>query len=523
MTSVEIEPGVTRYVARFHFDILYSGLKSLRIDVPATLADKIRHDNPAIQRSVIEPAPEDLAEGYVAWQFSSESEFTKGVDIQLKWDENSSALDVGKSHSFQLPILTVHGADRSWGQIVIGKGENLDVQPSGEPKGLRPIDPQHDLAIANPIANAARAFEFHDAWSLELTATRYELEQVKRTNVEQAVIRMVVTRHGQTAVQRCIESEVPSNGWQSSCPSRSSWMPHRCGLTARKSLWKRGIVTSILFRCPEATFPRASWSSFAIPPTWIRHSSIFPQFPGDPATQKIYLCVFLPRELALLKHSGPWSDELRSDWQSVFFNVVGHDYTDEQLITQLTRGLSSKAVDTNFPRSGRLMVFSTLQPAPPPDGSLRLVTMSKNLINALLFATIGLIGVGFYWQPFGRKMFAIGAIFVAAILSGCSLLLLLDTCSISTSLIAVAAVLIVWLMRHFSLSMRSAQRPAQAAVAAGAANAVAQLADEASGGVSFISPDAERAVDSQTEPAEGDSPNSSSDDDASSDSSSSSS
>ena len=38
------------------------------------------------------------------------------------------------------------------------------MHESGEPKALRPIDPQHDLM--SPVAAAARAFEFHDDWTL---------------------------------------------------------------------------------------------------------------------------------------------------------------------------------------------------------------------------------------------------------------------------------------------------------------------------------------------------------------------
>jgi len=47
----------------------------------------------------------------------------------------------------------------------------------------------------------ARAFEFHEDWSLTVTATRYEMEEVKRTSIDRAVVRMVVTRSNETSVQ----------------------------------------------------------------------------------------------------------------------------------------------------------------------------------------------------------------------------------------------------------------------------------------------------------------------------------
>src|SRR5262245_58373212 len=87
------------------------------------------------------------------------------------------------------------------GQIVVAKAETLDVNAKAGFTGLRPIDPQVDLMDGTQIPDAARAFEFHDDWSLTMTATRYELEDVKRTSIERALLRMVVTRSQQVSVQ----------------------------------------------------------------------------------------------------------------------------------------------------------------------------------------------------------------------------------------------------------------------------------------------------------------------------------
>jgi len=54
------------------------------------------------------------------------------------------------------------------------------------------------------VPNAARAFEFHDDWSIALQATRFQLEEVKRTSIERAVVRAVVTRGDQVSVQALI-------------------------------------------------------------------------------------------------------------------------------------------------------------------------------------------------------------------------------------------------------------------------------------------------------------------------------
>src|SRR5205814_5687235 len=77
----------------------------------------------------------------------------------------------------------------------------IEISVQGEPQGLRSIDPQRDIMPGVEAPNAARAFEFHDDWSLALEATRYQLEEVKRTSIERALVRMVVTRGNQVTVQ----------------------------------------------------------------------------------------------------------------------------------------------------------------------------------------------------------------------------------------------------------------------------------------------------------------------------------
>ena len=57
--------------------------------------------------------------------------------------------------------------------------------------GSRPIDPQTDLSNGLAVENAAMAFEFVDDWNLNLTATRFELQDLKRTSIACAVVRAV--------------------------------------------------------------------------------------------------------------------------------------------------------------------------------------------------------------------------------------------------------------------------------------------------------------------------------------------
>ena len=85
--------------------------------------------------------------------------------------------------------------------MVASKAETIEIGVSSLPRGLRPIDPQRDLFDDTQAENAARAFEYYGDWSLTLQATRYELEEVKRTSIDRALIRVVQTRSQEVSVQ----------------------------------------------------------------------------------------------------------------------------------------------------------------------------------------------------------------------------------------------------------------------------------------------------------------------------------
>ena len=70
-----VEEGVVKYDFTFFYNVLYSGVKSLRIDVPADVAAGLRVATPGIHEKTIEPPPADLAKGDVAWSLSGDSEF----------------------------------------------------------------------------------------------------------------------------------------------------------------------------------------------------------------------------------------------------------------------------------------------------------------------------------------------------------------------------------------------------------------------------------------------------------------
>ena len=98
-----------------------------------------------------------------------------------------------------MPRLVPQGVDRAWGQIVLAKAETLDVQAAGEPKGLRPIDPQHDIRPAG--RRRRRGLRVPRRLGAAGHRHPYQLEKIKRTSIDRAVVRMVVTPAGEISVQ----------------------------------------------------------------------------------------------------------------------------------------------------------------------------------------------------------------------------------------------------------------------------------------------------------------------------------
>ena len=58
-----VEEGVVKYDFTFFYNVLYSGVKSLRIDVPAEVAARPARRHARRHEKAIDPPPADLAKG----------------------------------------------------------------------------------------------------------------------------------------------------------------------------------------------------------------------------------------------------------------------------------------------------------------------------------------------------------------------------------------------------------------------------------------------------------------------------
>ncbi|MDR1962891.1 MAG: hypothetical protein LBQ50_03835 [Planctomycetaceae bacterium] len=433
LRTVRIEDGSIKHGAKFYYEILFSGVKSLRIDVPEKLSGRLNilrsgkgtsQNNAADWRELmIVPQPEDVAEGYVAWEFATKSNlFGSGV-LELGWEDELTQLEVGKRLPVDIPRLLPkkqQSSDRFWGQILVSKSQSIDIGESETIKGLKPIDPQYDVSEQDRISDAVAAFEFHDDWSLQLMAVRYKLEEVKRTSIELGLIRanLSFSKFGTEisaqalfrirSVQQRLELAMPSdskiddiriNGQSVVLESDNS-----AGATPRFMI----PLTSV----PPDT-PFLLDIRYGIAPDSQERMEI-PFFPGSngspsPAVQKIYLAAYVPEEWAVTGYKGNWSKNF-SFYRNSEVTGVDNQPNVSSLRTELLGGLSD-----DFSVGGTPYLFSTLHPR---EGEPLHLSGWKDLqIGLVLFAVIVINGLYLLLYSWTRRFqIAIGLVILCILI-----------------------------------------------------------------------------------------------------------
>ena len=119
-----VEDGVTKYEMSLFYDVLYSGVKSLRIDVPEAVAGLLRNKTKTIREQVIDPAPEDLTEGCIPWSLTGATEILGSGRVDLTWESKMEKLEAGSSVSIHIPANSAHGSRSRLGADRADQGGN---------------------------------------------------------------------------------------------------------------------------------------------------------------------------------------------------------------------------------------------------------------------------------------------------------------------------------------------------------------------------------------------------------------
>ncbi len=457
LLQAEVDSGVVKFNVSLYYDIRYSGVKSLRIDVPSSLVTDIRNTNKSLRREEITPQPDDVAEGYIAWSFAAEAELLGAAEVTLAWEQKIDELGIGKSQDISIPRLIPAEVDRATGQIVISKSESIDVQPTGQPEGLEPIDPRNDVRGEAKVDNAAMAFRFVGDWSLQVRATRYELETSKLTSIERGLVRVVALTQDELSVQVLYRMRSARQRLAIRLSEEVVFDAQPLRINGKPVTAERESATTISAPLVDQDIDK----TFVLELRYSIHGTPaqidLPAFPDDPAVQQVYLCTYLPAKKVLLASAGPWCDEMTGTGIPLFDPIGGMN--DGELIDWATDSNPSAANSAKtFPiGKSKLFVYSTLHPQDAPDGSLHLTTMGRRAFDALIVLVMGLLGVPLFRRPLRWQLALLLLTAAALLLVGVFLPELSRSIFASIFLPVVVLLILIWTVGH--LSKLKWQRP----------------------------------------------------------------
>ncbi|MDD8046299.1 MAG: hypothetical protein PHF14_07545 [Verrucomicrobiota bacterium] len=398
MLVSRIESGVVKVRADLFLKVQYSGVKAVRLDLPAEVAGWARVTTPGVRHAEEEGADlvPPLEPGMVAWRLMGESEFLGDTIIQLEWEQPLDGLDLGKSVALEIPRLIPRGVDRTWGQIVLAKAETIDLQAAAGLSGLQPIDPAHDLMEGVSVADAAWAFEFHQDWELPLIVTKYELlEAIKSTSIERALVTMVWTRSKEQAVQALYRVRSVQQRLLLDLPKDVVFDTDPLRVNGRSVPLERGegdqYYIPLVGQEPDRPFLLEV--RYTLPERGARF--VLPNFPEEPAVQEVRLAVYLPQERVYLGMRGPWTPEFAIRYGG-FGGMRPHAYRHRaSLLDWVATGVPGMGtMEQNFPVDGQYLLFSAVHPAMRADAALRLVSMNGRVFHGLVLILMVGLGVG---------------------------------------------------------------------------------------------------------------------------------
>jgi len=445
MLTVQASSGVIQYRSDLHVNVQYSGIQGIRVDVPTALEDQIRILNNEIRKEVIPDAPE-LKEGMTAWRLEGASEFTGSLTIPLQWETPLEGLDVGVRKEVEIPTLIPHGVDRSRGQIIFRKMEAMDILAGNIGPELTPVDPRHDLFLGRSVPDAAMAFEYQRDWDLTVTLVRYEPVNVKDTSIERGWVRQVMTRGGEVSVQALYQIRSVRQRLELKLPEEAEFTAQPLRLNGRSVSLERGQEGQVYlpltgFQAEQALILEIRYTLPSSGP-----ELTLPHFAEAPATQKVYLSVYVPENQVYLGHRGGWNPDYI--WKvAKGYRLMPSGSQSEQTLWQWVKGqvsVSSSPLD-RLSTDGQHVLFTTLDPV--TDGvSIRISRFSFILFRVLTIGAGVLLGLLVLRASVKLRILVSMALVTALALMGVFLPSMARAIVNDATAAAVLLVLLAWLV-----------------------------------------------------------------------------
>ena len=451
LIHVDIESGTVTYNVELDYQILYSGVKTLRLDVPTALAGIIRNTSNTIQESPLDPAPMDLAEGYTAWQLKSSQELIGKQRLTLTWQSEIGDLNIGSSTLLDLPYLIPQEVQRSSGQIVISKSENLDVVPTENRENLRPIDPEHDLAGERKIENASQAYEFHQDWSLQTKITRYDLKEIKATAIERSVYRVRLDQNNNISVQAVLLVRSVNQRIGLSFPGGADMTSEPLKINGvETSLEYEGDTENKQYYIPlrnaNGNLPMLLEVNYRIQNSGGKIPVL--GFDKHTAVHDCYLFLQIPEDSELIGYSGDWDDYLPGSWiDSLVATAVATRMGDStprpdsnQIIEDMQQRAGCEIVVQN-PLIGVPIPFTSLDPQKP----LTVRTIAARWLHLCVFILLGIFAVAGIRQKLGHQLVMLIVLMAVSIAIGIILPLLSVKAFGAEAAVTVFGIALAWI------------------------------------------------------------------------------
>ena len=150
-------------------------------------------------------------------------------------------------------------------------------------------------------------------------STRDQMEEIKRTSIDRAVVRMVVTPAGEISVQALSGTRGARQRLTLQLPPEAAFDTAPLRLDGRPVALERGDKEDEYY---VPLLDSNADAPFLLELRYTVHGDgsnlVLPFFRDEAAVQKVYLCVYLPATQALVKVVGPWSDEFGWQWNSAW-------------------------------------------------------------------------------------------------------------------------------------------------------------------------------------------------------------
>lgn len=224
-TRVEVKAGQLQVQTDVRFLVEYAGIDTFRIAVPEEVAEKVRIVStaggtaPAIKQ---QSRAEKAVDGWVTWTIIMQRDVLGEQPFQITYDLNTKLASDGRTELGRLPLVRVldpvdaaagdgavanrgsqklSGVVLAWltGEATIVKDRALAVTAQGNGGNVEPIDVR-ELTLLPQDGVAAFRYDKQPV-TLELSANKFEIQEMIETIVAKALVAVVVDRAGTTTYQ----------------------------------------------------------------------------------------------------------------------------------------------------------------------------------------------------------------------------------------------------------------------------------------------------------------------------------